>query len=108
MPQQLAFQELKTRLMSGPILAHFNPHVPIEIQNDASTVSLGAVLIYKGEDSDQILAYASRTINRAERNDGATHLELLAVVFGIKKFEHYVAVNQPFKVVTDCTAIAPL
>lgn len=56
---------------------------------------------------EHVLAYASRSLNEAEQNYGATHLELLAVVFGIEKFEAYVAGNQRFKVVTDCSAIAP-
>lgn len=35
-------------------------------------------------------------------------MELLAAVFRIEKFEPYVSGNQPFKVLTDCSAIAPL
>lgn len=94
--------------MAGPILSHFNPNLEVEIHTDASTVGLGAVLIQKHEGVEHVLAYASRALNNAERNYGATHLELLAVVFGIEKFEPYVAGNEQFKVVTDCSAIAPL
>lgn len=75
-PQQLVFQELKSRLL-GTVLAHFNPVVPVEIHTDTSNVGLGAVLTQKQGADDHVLAFASRSLNKAERNYGATHLELL-------------------------------
>lgn len=47
LPQQLAFDDLQSPLVYSPMLAHFNPEIPVEIYTDASTVGLGAVLIQK-------------------------------------------------------------
>ena len=43
--QENAFEELKRRLTSAPILAHFNNQIPSEVHTDASAIGLGAVLI---------------------------------------------------------------
>lgn len=52
------------------------------------------MLTQKQGDMEHVLAYALRFLNKAERNYGVTHLEHLAVVFGMEKFEPYVAGNQ--------------
>ena len=41
---ELAFQELKKRFTTAPILAHFQPQKPVIIESDASDFALGAVL----------------------------------------------------------------
>ena len=106
--QENAFRELQKRLLNYPVLVHYNTEASVEIHTDASTVGLGAVLMQWHEGILRVIAYASRSLNKAERNYGATHLELLAVVFGVEKFEPYIAGNQYFKIVSDCSAIGPL
>jgi len=39
-----AFQDLKKRFMTAPILAHFDPEKPVMIETDTSDFAIGVVL----------------------------------------------------------------
>lgn len=62
------------------------------------------MLIQKHEDGEHPVAYASKALNKAQKNYGATELELFAIVIAIEKFHYYIG-NLLFKVVTDHSAI---
>ena len=103
--QQEAFECLKTCLTSPPILAYPNFEKPFIIYTDASTYTLGAILSQKDEQKrEHVIAYASWTLNKHERNYGVTELECLAVVWAVKHFHHYLH-EQKFTVVTDHAAL---
>lgn len=103
--QHDAFETLKTHLTSPPILAYPNFEKPFILYTDASTFALGAILSQKGEDNKvHVIAYASRTLNKHERNYSITELECLAVVWSVKHFHHYLQ-GQRFTVITDHAAL---
>jgi len=66
--QKEAFRTLKAKLVSAPVLACPDFSKRFVLQTDASTSGLGAVLTQQHEDGERVIAYASRTLNAAERN----------------------------------------
>ena len=85
-----AFNTLKMRLTTAPVLAIFDPTKPTLVDCDASGSGLGAVLSQMVDGQERVVAYASRTLNTAERNYSITKRELLGVIFALKQFRQYV------------------
>ena len=50
--------------------------------------------------SDRSIAFASKTLTKAERNYSQMEKEVLAIIFGVKKFHQYVY-GQSFQIITD-------
>ena len=97
-----AFETLKLKLSTEPVvLLHPNFSKEFLIFTDASNYGVGCVLSQLQDDgAEQVVAYASRHLNEAERKYPAIEREGLAVMFGIRKFRHYLLDN-PFTVISD-------
>ncbi|KAL0451700.1 UNVERIFIED_CONTAM: Retrovirus-related Pol polyprotein from transposon opus [Sesamum latifolium] len=63
-----AFNVLKEKLTTAPIVSAPNWDLPFEIMCDASNDALGAVLGQRVEKKFHTIYYASRTMNDAQRN----------------------------------------
>ena len=75
---------------SDQVLAHFQTDVPLKLACDASPYGIGAVLSHTYPDGmEKPIGFASRTLNSAETNYAQIDREALALVWGIKKFHHY-------------------
>ena len=75
---------------SSQLLVHFNPSLPLTLSCDASAYRLGAVLAHRFPDgSEKPIDFASRSLNKAERNYSQFEKEGLACVFGTKRFYSY-------------------
>ena len=101
---QQAFDTLKQTLISAPIPVYPNFSLPFELQVDASNTAIGTVLAQKQNNREVVIACASRTVNRSECSYSATEREALAVVEGIRYFQHYLY-GRHFTVVTDHSAL---
>jgi hypothetical protein len=85
-----AFDELKQRFTTAPILAHFNPQKPVIIESDASDFALGAVLSQRDEENRlHPIAFHSRKFQPAEINYEIHDKELLAIVDAFKHWRRY-------------------
>ncbi|GKA00924.1 putative reverse transcriptase domain-containing protein [Tanacetum coccineum] len=83
--QEAAFQTLKHKLCSAPILALPQGAENFIVYCDASHKGLGAVLMQ----NEKVIAYASRQLKIHEKNYTTHDLELGAVVFALKIWRHY-------------------
>ncbi|GJX61031.1 putative reverse transcriptase domain-containing protein [Tanacetum coccineum] len=83
--QEAAFQTLKNKLCSAPILALPQGAENFIVYCDASHKGLGAVLMQ----NEKVIAYASRQLKIHEKNYTTHDLELGAVVFALKIWRHY-------------------
>ncbi|KAG6448986.1 hypothetical protein O3G_MSEX005819 [Manduca sexta] len=75
-----AFQELKTRLTTAPVLRQADETKPYVIKSDASNYALGAVLVQGEGEDEHPVEYASWLMTPAERNYSTTEREALAVM----------------------------
>jgi len=78
--QQVAFEELKNRLCTTPVLAYPNFELPITLTTDASKVAVAAILSQVQDGTERVTAYASRQMNRAEQAYTSSEMEMLALV----------------------------
>ena len=99
-----AFNTLKAKLSSSPIIVAPDWDAPFEIITDASDFAVGAVLGQRREKAFHAIYYASRTLNDTQLNYATTEKELIAVVFAFDKFRPYVIGNKVI-VYTDHAAI---
>ena len=99
---QEAFQRLKDGLSSDTVLAYFDPQAHHEVHVDGSPIGVSATLVQQRskEEPCQVVQYASRALNSAEKKYSQIELEMLAVDFGCQKFHMYLYGN-PFTVVSD-------
>jgi hypothetical protein len=84
-----AFRTLKRCLTSSPILAYPDHSGRFVLDTDASAYGIGAVLSQEQGGQEKVIAFASRTLSRSEKNYCVTRRELLAVVYFVKYFRPY-------------------
>ena len=101
---QEAFEELKRRLTSTPIMALPQDEGMYVLDTDASKCHIGAVLSIIMDGEERVLAYGSRLYSRAEMNYCVTRRELLAVVYFTKLYKQYL-LGRHFKLRTDHAAL---
>ena len=80
-----AFQELKRRLTSTPILIIPERGQRYTVYCDASKDGLGCVLMQSG----RVVAYGSRQLKNHERNYPIHDMELAIIVFALQIWHHY-------------------
>ena len=101
---QSAFEALKQKLVSTPILALPSMKEPFILYTDASMTAMGAVLAQVQDGQERAICYASKALSKAQMRYSATKPELLAVVNFTRHFRHYLLGRQ-FRIVTDHSAL---
>ena len=102
--QEDSFNKLKECLVSAPVLAMPRDDGEYILDTDACDIGLGAVLSQVQDGIERPIAYASRSLNKQEKNYCTTRKELLAVVYGLKQYKHYV-LGRPLRIRSDHSAL---
>ncbi|GKF36958.1 reverse transcriptase domain-containing protein [Tanacetum coccineum] len=99
-----AFNILKEKLTTMPIIISTDWNVPFELICDASDFVVGAVLGQRIDGKFKLIYYASKTLNDAQEHYTTTEKELLAVVFSFDKLCPYLILSKTI-VYTDHSAL---
>ncbi|XP_078443745.1 uncharacterized protein LOC144713125 [Wolffia australiana] len=92
----LSFIDLKQALSKAHVLRLPNFSLPFSIETDASDIAVGAVLLQENHP----IAYFSKAFPCPTRYKSAYERELMAVVWAISKWKHYLMFNK-FTIYTD-------
>ncbi|RDX82255.1 Retrovirus-related Pol polyprotein from transposon 17.6, partial [Mucuna pruriens] len=84
-----AFELLKEKLTSAPMVATLGSTSSFELMYDASDTIVGAMLGQRKDKMFHTIYYFSHTLNESQQNYTTREKELLAIVFAFDKFKHY-------------------
>ena len=99
--QQEGFETLQKLCTESPILAYADFKAPFVLHTDASGDGLGAVLYQVQDGQKRVIAYASRSLSKSERNYPVHKLEFLALKWAITDKFHEYLYGSEFQVFTD-------
>ena len=107
----LAYNLLKQKLTTAPLLLFPDWELPFKLYVDASMTGLGAALhqiqIIDGFKKEGPIVFISRQLKDSETRYGASQLECLCLVWALDKL-HYYLDGSVFEVITDCIALRSL
>lgn len=88
------YDNIKNALANAELLSHPDMQKDFCLATDASENGLGAVLFQTNNPEDtgniKLISFASRCLKHCERSYTTTELEILAVVWALKKFRYFV------------------
>ena len=87
--QQKAFDEIKHRLQRSPVLHQPDRHGQFQLYSDTSKFATGSVLYPKIQNGQpRLIAYASKRMPEAAKNNSITELEMCRLAMNIVTFLH--------------------
>lgn len=101
---QIAFEQLKHRFTTAPVLTHPDPGQQFFVEVDASDIGVGAILSQRSPQSNKLdpCACFSKRLSDTERNYDVGNHELLAVVLALQEWRHWLeGAQHPFVIWTD-------
>jgi len=88
--EQRAFDELRTKLTTAPVLVYFDPLAPTKIETDASKYVCSGILSQQCQDGKwRPVAYRSKTMSSAECNYDIHDKDLLAILQAFHEWKRY-------------------
>lgn len=91
------FQNIKEYLINPPVLQYYNVEKPVVISVDSSKNGMGACILQ----NNLPVAYASRSLSKAEQSYAQIEKELLACVFACERFYTYIYGKSDVVIETD-------
>ena len=98
---QCAFDTLKEKLTSPPLLAYANFTKPFILHKDTSIEGLGAILYQDHDGLEKDVAYGSRGLRKAEQNYPVQKMEFPCLKLAVTDKFHDYQYGNTFSVYTD-------
>ena len=96
-----AFKQIKEILAKKPVLANYNPKLPLKLWVDASPVAVSAILAHVYPNgSERPLAFHSKVLTQAETRYPQIEREALAILNGVLHFRDFLFARK-FTIVSD-------
>jgi hypothetical protein len=86
---EAAYQTSKEALCTAAILIYPQSRESFVVDTEENNVGIGGVLPQVQDGQERVVAYYSKTLNKAERNYCDTQRELLAFVRTLKHFRQF-------------------
>ena len=100
--QTKAFNELKARVCSEPVIAIPIDNAPYRVEANASDYAAGAVLSQKQEGKWHPIAYMSKAFSDVKRNYEIYNKEMLAIMLALGEWRQYLmGILEDFEIWTD-------
>jgi hypothetical protein len=102
--QQTAFDTLKNRFTTAPILAYPDNDQIFRLETDASNFATGAVLSIEQDGKWHPIAFSSHSMSPEERNYPVADKEMLSVIRSLEQWRHYLeGAHHEFEIWNDHT-----
>ena len=98
--RQKAFDLVKQKLTSAPVLAHPDMSKPFKLHTDASIQAVGAVLTQDYYEGERVVQYLSKQLTGGQQKWPTIEREAYAIIFAINKLRHFL-LGHNFTVFTD-------
>ena len=99
--QQEAFDAIKAKFCSEPILKVYDPELATRVEVDASGFAVGGILSQKHKDGLwHPVAYRSESMSKEERNYEIYNREMLGLIRALEDWRHFLE-GIEFEIVTD-------
>ena len=87
---KVAFDEIKSRLVTTPIMVIPDRNNDFEIMCDVSDFAMAPILGQRSEKIFKVIYYARKTFNEAQENYSTIEKGMVAMVFAYEKFRPYI------------------
>ncbi|GLB42450.1 putative chromo (CHRromatin Organisation MOdifier) domain containing protein [Lyophyllum shimeji] len=100
--EQKAFENLRTAITTGPVLALPTDDDPYRVEADSSGYATGATLMQRQHGIWRPVAFLSQSLNDTERNYEIHDREMLAIMRALSEWRHYlVGAAHPVEILSD-------
>ena len=86
--QREAFKEIKKRMLKPPVLSMPNRKGRLILYSDTSKIATGSALYQHQDQKPRLIAYASKRMPEAAKNNSITELEMCGLAINIATFSH--------------------
>jgi transposase InsO family protein len=105
---QKAFEEIKERLSTAPVLHYYQPDLETRIETDASDQVVAGVMSQRKDDKWHPVAYYSKSMSAPEQNYEIHDKEMLAIIRALEEWRaelEGLQRNERFDILTDHQAL---